>query len=71
MTRLELEDLVRQCFLCIEAKSNISLVGPKPRPKGFPRGELLCVNSSGESVYSYDPQKVVNYFSNLTYNIQE
>lgn len=71
MTRLELEDLVSNCFQCIEAKCNISLIGPKPRPKGFPRGELLCVNSTGESVYSYNPQKVVNWLSNQIYNVQE
>lgn len=31
------------------------------RPQGFPRGELLCQNSQGQRVYSFDPDKIINW----------
>lgn len=49
----------------IEAKESGAHVGmslqlPKgfKRPKGFPRGELLCENTMGR-VYSFDPDKII------------
>lgn len=40
----------------------MSLVFPKgyKRPKGFPRGELLCETGRGR-VYSFDPDKIIGW----------
>ena len=41
----------------------ITLVFPRhfKRPKGFPRGELLCENAAREKVYSFDPEKIMRW----------
>lgn len=52
--------------LAIEAHNagqKMTLVLPAPwkgRPKGFPRGELLC-EQIGSSVYHFDPMKILNW----------
>jgi hypothetical protein len=35
-------------------------VGSKP-PKGFPRGELMCVNSDGEQCWLFDSAKILKW----------
>jgi hypothetical protein len=39
----------------------MTLVIPRgwKRPPKFPRGELLCENSDGENVYSFDPRRIL------------
>jgi hypothetical protein len=50
--------------LCIglqwAGRTHVVLHGmPSPPIKGFPRGELLCVNSAGQKVRSYPIAKVL------------
>lgn len=33
------------------------------RPKGFPRGELLCENADGNHAYSFDPLRVLAWLT--------
>jgi hypothetical protein len=42
--------------------SSMSLILPNrfKRPKGFPRGELLCETPTG-NVYSFDPDKIIKW----------
>ena len=45
----------------IDAGTRMTMVLPKPfkRPPKFPRGELMCENSDGRNVYSFDPVRVL------------
>ena len=51
----------------LEAKDQNSVCGMslafakgQKRPKGFPRGELLCETERGR-VYSFDPDKIISW----------
>lgn len=60
---MQIAELTAQALAAYQAKQNLILVLPSPwkqRPRGFPRGELLCTNK-GSSVYSYDPMKVLGW----------
>ena len=55
--------LVLEAAKAIEAGTNMTLVLPRPfknRPKGFPKGELLC-EQPNSNVYSYDPEKILKW----------
>lgn len=47
----------------IDGGYRVTMVTPKgfKPPKGFPRGELLCINADGDSVKQYDPVKVMRW----------
>ena len=56
------EIMAAEAVQAIQNGTAMMLVVPRPwrnRPKKFPRGELACVNSDGESVYIYNPLKVL------------
>lgn len=57
-----MNDLERRCVEIINAGgTSVSVELPKgAKIKGFGRGELLCVNSEGNRVVSYDAMKVLN-----------
>ena len=46
---------------------SISLVMPKEwrPPKGFVRGELLCINSDGDRVRSYDVDRLIKWLDKI------
>jgi len=43
----------------------VNLVFAGPKPKGFPRGELMCVNSAGQKVYHFDPIKLLEWYRRI------
>ncbi len=49
----------------MQAGTNMTLVLPRGSklPPKFPRGELLCVNSERDRVYSFDPVKVLAWLA--------
>lgn len=57
--------LTRAATDALAASTRMSLVMPKcwKRPRGFPRGELLCVNAEGERVYSFDPVRILAWLT--------
>lgn len=60
---MRIEELVAQAVEANNAGGNMTLVLPRPwkgRPKGFPRGELLC-EQPGSGAYSYDPMKILTW----------
>ena len=60
---MQISEMAANAVEAYNAKQNMSLVLPRPwrhRPKGFPRGELLC-EKQGSAVYSYDPMKVLEW----------
>jgi len=62
------EDMRDDANKAIEQGSyGMTLVLPKgfKRPKGFPRGELLCEGHQG-NVYSFKPQKIISWLDSLT-----
>ena len=38
------------------------------RPKGFPRGELLCVNCDGRQVRSFNPDRFIKFLASRTWD---
>jgi hypothetical protein len=66
---MTLPDLVAAAKQALAAGTNMTLVVPANvvfvMPPKFPRGELLCVNSRDERVYSYPPAKVLTWVSKL------
>lgn len=64
-----MSDLARRCVEIINAGgTSVSVELPKGttmKIKGFGRGELLCVNSEGNRVVSYDVMKVLNTIHKL------
>ena len=53
---------------CIDAGGlNVTLETPPcfEPPKGFPRGELLCVNSEGKHVKSYNAKKLLKWLQDV------
>lgn len=59
------QEMATAALAAMQAGTRISLVrirGQKP-PKGFPRGELLCENSDGRNVYSYDPARIIAWLN--------
>jgi hypothetical protein len=40
---------------------SMTLILPTKRPKGFPRGELLCVGHEGDKVYTVSPRKILKW----------
>lgn len=59
------DDLITRCLECIDAqrgrkKPLVALATTAGKmPKGFPRGELACVNSEGHSVRHYPALRVL------------
>lgn len=47
------------------AHCGMTLVFKGRKPKGFPRGELLCETDRG-NVYSFDPDKVIAWVDETT-----
>jgi hypothetical protein len=64
---METKDLANLAWECKKRGINVSLEKIKgtKSPKGFPRGELLCENSSGGQVYSYDPIKILKWMAKM------
>ena len=62
MTPNELAALAMQAIASGTNMTIVRLRGKKP-PRGFPRGELLCEDSNGRNVYSYDPLRVLAWLS--------
>lgn len=61
---MSIDDLRTTCKNAIAAgHSAVVLATPPrwPRPKGFPRGELMCVNSERERVYRFDAKKLLRW----------
>lgn len=59
------EQMAKYAAEAIEAGTNMTMVLPRPwkRPPKFPRGELLCENSDGRNVYSFDPLKILAWLA--------
>ena len=58
-------ELAEGATAALAAGMNMSLIrgrGVEMPPK-FPRGELLCENSEGSRVYSYNPAKVLAWLA--------
>ncbi len=60
---MNIEQLAREAALAIRAGLGCHLVLPKnwKAPRGFPRGELLCVNSREERVVSFNPKRLLKW----------
>ncbi len=59
------QQMAAEALAAMHAGSRLTMVrmrGMKMPPK-FPRGELLCVNSDEQNVYSYDPAKVIAWLN--------
>jgi hypothetical protein len=56
---MKISELAIACAEAANAGLRISLEMPNRRIKGWPRGELLCVNTQGRKVMSYDPVKIL------------
>ena len=59
---MTLDEMAANARLADAAGTNLTLVLPRPwknRPKGFPRGELLCENFEGTCAYSFNPLKIL------------
>lgn len=60
---MNIDEMVIDALDAQSKGQQMTLVVPRPfkgRPKGFPRGELLCEQPSS-SVTSYDPEKILNW----------
>jgi hypothetical protein len=60
------EQMAKDAALAIQGGTRMTLVLPRPwrnRPLKFPRGELLCENSNGCNVYSFDPLRVLAWLA--------
>jgi len=64
---LEYICLVERAKYCMDHGLDLQIEVPLPwkRPKGFPRGELLCVNSRGNQVYAVNAKKAYDFFKVL------
>jgi predicted ATP-grasp superfamily ATP-dependent carboligase len=52
--------------IAMQGGTRMTMVLPRPwrnRPPKFPRGELLCENSDGRNVYSFDPMRVLAWLA--------
>ena len=51
--------------IAMQAGTGMTMVLPRgwKLPPKFPRGELLCENSDGHKVYSFDPIKVLAWLA--------
>ena len=59
------EQMAKDAAEAIKAGTHMTLVfqqGAK-RPPKFPRGELLCENTGGRNVYSFDPLRVLAWLA--------
>ena len=59
------EQMAKEALAAVQAGTRMTMVrirGKKP-PRGFPRGELLCENSDGRNVYSYDPSRIIAWLN--------
>lgn len=54
-------EMAKQAAEAMNAGTRMTMVFQKggKRPPKFPRGELLCENSDGRNVYSFDPSRVL------------
>lgn len=54
------QQMAEEAVAAMKDGSRMTLVRVRGKKlKGFPRGELLCENSDGRNVYSYDPARVI------------
>lgn len=58
-------DMAIAALEAANAGTRMSMVFVKgqKRPKGFPRGELLCENFDGRHVYTFDPLRVLAWLT--------
>ena len=59
------EQMAKEALTAVQEGTRMTLVrmrGKRP-PLGFPRGELLCENSDGRNVYSYDPARIIAWLN--------
>lgn len=61
------QDMERNAKEALNAGTNMVLVIPRgfKRPAKFPRGELICENSSGSRCYRYNPQKILDWLMDM------
>ena len=59
------QQMAKEALAAIQAGGNMTLVRTRGTklPPGFPRGELLCENSNGRDVYSYDPSRIIAWLN--------
>ena len=59
------EQMAEAALSALQAGTNMTLVLKRgwKRPPKFPRGELLCENSNGCNVYSYDPSRIIAWLN--------
>ena len=59
--------LVERAQDCIRQRIDMLIEVPYPwkRPKGFPRGKLVCINSAGNQARYVNPKKVLAFCKKL------
>ena len=67
---MTLEDVKTQCERAIanqkKPEPTITLVMSRgKRPRGFPRGYLLCQNPDGERVFQFDAHKMLKWIEKV------
>lgn len=68
---MTLEDVKTQCERAIanQRKADPTIILAMPpgarRPKGFPRGCLLCQNHEGERVFQFDAHKMLKWIEKV------
>lgn len=56
------DEIQARALIAEQRQIAVNLVFAGPKPKGFPRGELMCVNSAGHKVYHFDPIKLMEWY---------
>ena len=62
---MNISSIILVAEAAISAGNRMTLVVPSPfknRPKGFPRGDLLCEQPQSK-VMSYDPHKILTFLN--------
>lgn len=62
MSPQEMADAANQAIK-FNTRIILNLVKGVKAPAGFPRGDLLCENPKGDKVYSYDPEKIIEWLN--------
>ena len=65
---MDIKRLTSDCIAAMVGGTPVSIVIPKgwKRPRGFPRGELLCrsmIDGQAVRVYAFKPIKMLNWLS--------
>lgn len=59
---MSLDELyARAVYASKYGRDGLTLILPKKRPKGFPRGELMCQNDLGDKVYLVSATKILKW----------